>query len=65
MIQARGFHHEDSDDDDDDDFSDDEEQQTPLDEVDAFIFFVETIQGKVISFLYKFNIKASLLSKNA
>jgi hypothetical protein len=48
MIQARGFHHEDSDSDDDDDFSDDEEQQTPLDEVDPFIFFVETIQGKVI-----------------
>jgi hypothetical protein len=45
FAEARGFHHEDSDDDDDDDFSDDEEQQTPLDEVDAFIFFVETIQA--------------------
>jgi importin-7 len=48
MIQARGFHHEDSDDDSDDDFSGDEELQTPLDEVDPFIFFVKTIQGKVI-----------------
>ncbi|KAK3145078.1 hypothetical protein QOZ80_4AG0322730 [Eleusine coracana subsp. coracana] len=43
--EVRGFHHEDSDDDSDDDFSDDEELQTPLDEVDPFIFFVETIQA--------------------
>jgi hypothetical protein len=46
MIQVRGFHREDSEDDSDDDFSDDEELQTPIDDVDPFIFFVETIQGK-------------------
>lgn len=49
VIQARGFQlHDDDDDDDDsdDDFSDDEELQTPIDEVDPFIFFVETIQGR-------------------
>uniref|UniRef100_A0A453BSI4 Importin N-terminal domain-containing protein n=1 Tax=Aegilops tauschii subsp. strangulata TaxID=200361 RepID=A0A453BSI4_AEGTS len=46
--KARGFqlHDEDDDDDDsDDDFSDDEELQTPIDEVDPFIFFVGTIQA--------------------
>lgn len=51
VIQARGFqlHDEDDDDDDsDDDFSDDEELQTPIDEVDPFIFFVGTIQGREI-----------------
>ncbi|VAH31476.1 unnamed protein product [Triticum turgidum subsp. durum] len=37
------LHDEDDDDDDsDDDFSDDEELQTPIDEVDPFIFFVGT-----------------------
>nr|BAJ99987.1 predicted protein [Hordeum vulgare subsp. vulgare] len=48
LVQARGFqlHGEDDDDDDsDDDFSDDEELQTPIDEVDPFIFFVGTIQA--------------------
>lgn len=54
MIQVRGFHREDS----DDDFSDDEELQTPIDEVDPFIFFVETIQGKGF-----FNVWVHSLSK--
>ncbi|KQJ82085.1 importin beta-like SAD2 isoform X2 [Brachypodium distachyon] len=48
LVQARGFQLHDNDDDDndsDDDFSDDEELQTPIDEVDPFIFFVETIQA--------------------
>ncbi|CAN6270635.1 unnamed protein product [Urochloa humidicola] len=45
FAEVRGFHREDSEDDSDDDFSDDEELQTPIDEVDPFIFFVETIQG--------------------
>ncbi|CAM0905036.1 unnamed protein product [Alopecurus aequalis] len=47
LVQARGFqlHDEDDDDDSDDDFSDNEELQTPIDEVDPFIFFVETIQA--------------------
>ncbi|KAL6634387.1 hypothetical protein ACP70R_027058 [Stipagrostis hirtigluma subsp. patula] len=43
--EARGFQPADEDDDSDDDFSDDEELQSPIDEVDPFIFFVETIQG--------------------
>lgn len=47
IIQARGFQPADEDDDSDDDFSDDEELQSPIDEVDPFIFFVETIQGKL------------------
>uniref|UniRef100_A0ACD5UPG2 Uncharacterized protein n=1 Tax=Avena sativa TaxID=4498 RepID=A0ACD5UPG2_AVESA len=47
LVQARGFqlHDDDDDDDSDDDFSDNEELQTPIDEVDPFIFFVETIQA--------------------
>lgn len=44
FAEVRGFHREDSEDDSDDEFSDDEELQTPIDEVDPFIFFVETIQ---------------------
>jgi hypothetical protein len=47
MIQARGFQPADEDDDSDDDFSDDEELHSPIDEVDPFIFFVETVQGKL------------------
>ncbi|CAN6244311.1 unnamed protein product [Urochloa humidicola] len=43
--EARGFQPADEDDDSDDDFSDDEELQSPIDEVDPFIFFVETVQG--------------------
>jgi hypothetical protein len=47
MVQARGFQPADEYDDSDDDFSDDEELQSPIDEVDPFILFVETVQGKV------------------
>ncbi|XP_016482754.2 importin beta-like SAD2 [Nicotiana tabacum] len=46
--QAKAFRSHDSeeDDDSDDDFSDDDEElQSPLDEVDPFIFFVETIKA--------------------
>ncbi|KAL5542858.1 hypothetical protein UlMin_010568 [Ulmus minor] len=43
--QAKSFRPTDEDDDDsDDDFSDDEELQSPLDEVDPFIFFVDTVK---------------------
>ncbi|KAL5665390.1 hypothetical protein ACJX0J_025498, partial [Zea mays] len=42
--EARGFQPADEDDDSDDDFSDDEELHSPIDEVDPFIFFVETVQ---------------------
>ncbi|XP_059632843.1 importin beta-like SAD2 [Cornus florida] len=44
--QAKAFRSADSDDDDsDDDFSDDEDLQSPIDEVDPFIFFVDTIKA--------------------
>ncbi|XP_062223323.1 importin beta-like SAD2 [Phragmites australis] len=43
--EARGFQPADDDDDSDDDFSDDDELQLPIDEVDPFVFFVETVQG--------------------
>ncbi|KAK1299968.1 hypothetical protein QJS10_CPB13g00661 [Acorus calamus] len=42
--QAKAFHPNDEDDDSDDDYSDDENMQSPIDEVDPFIFFVETVQ---------------------
>ncbi|KDO50573.1 hypothetical protein CISIN_1g001585mg [Citrus sinensis] len=43
--QARAFRpHDEDDDDSDDDFSDDEELQSPIDEVDPFVFFVDTIK---------------------
>ncbi|GAB4834165.1 secondary alcohol dehydrogenase (SADH2) [Ancistrocladus abbreviatus] len=44
--QAKAFRLNDEDDDDsDDDYSDDEELQSPIDDVDAFVFFVDTIKG--------------------
>ncbi|XP_044479520.1 importin beta-like SAD2 isoform X2 [Mangifera indica] len=44
--QARNFRRNDEDyDDSDDDYSDDEELQSPIDEVDPFIFFVDTIKA--------------------
>ncbi|THF97629.1 importin beta-like SAD2 [Camellia sinensis] len=44
--QARAFRPNDDDDDDsDDDYSDDEELQSPIDEVDPFVFFVDTIKA--------------------
>ncbi|XP_023881797.2 importin beta-like SAD2 isoform X2 [Quercus suber] len=44
--QAKAFRPNDSDDDDsDDDYSDDEELQSPIDEVDPFIFFVDSIKA--------------------
>ncbi|XP_058753664.1 importin beta-like SAD2 [Vicia villosa] len=43
--QAKSFRPADDDDDDsDDDYSDDEELQSPIDEVDPFIFFVDTMK---------------------
>ncbi|KAJ0093010.1 hypothetical protein Patl1_26134 [Pistacia atlantica] len=48
--QARAFRPNDEDDDDsDDDYSDDEELQSPIDEVDPFIFFVDTIKAMQVS----------------
>ncbi|KAL3507171.1 hypothetical protein ACH5RR_032553 [Cinchona calisaya] len=44
--QAKAFRSNDDDDDySDDDFSDDEELQSPIDEVDPFVFFVDTIKA--------------------
>ncbi|KAM0916062.1 hypothetical protein ACQ4PT_010415 [Festuca glaucescens] len=56
LVQARGFqlHDDDDDDDSDEDFSDNEELQTPIDEVDPFIFFIETIQAVQASDLARF-----------
>nr|KJB37956.1 hypothetical protein B456_006G228100 [Gossypium raimondii] len=46
--QAKAFHPTDDDDSDsDDDFSDDEELLSPIDEVDPFVFFVDTVKGKM------------------
>lgn len=46
IMQAKAFRPHDSDDDDsDDDYSDDEELQSPIDEVDPFIFFVDMVKG--------------------
>ncbi|KAL4376405.1 hypothetical protein GQ457_02G042770 [Hibiscus cannabinus] len=45
--QAKAFRANDDDDDDDDsddDFSDDEELQSPIDEIDPFVFFVDTVK---------------------
>lgn len=45
--QAKDLRPNDEDDDDsDNDYSDDEELQSPIDEVDPFIFFVDTVKGK-------------------
>lgn len=45
--QAKAFrpHDEDDDDDSDFDYSDDEDLQSPIDEVDPFVFFVDTVKG--------------------
>ncbi|XP_042430616.1 importin beta-like SAD2 isoform X1 [Zingiber officinale] len=43
--QAKGFQSTDEDDETDDDYSDNDDTQSPIDEVDPFIFFVETVQA--------------------
>ena len=51
-MQAKAFRSTEFDDEDsDDDFSDDEELQSPIDDVDPFIFFVDTIKGKLLPFI--------------
>lgn len=47
LSQARSFRpaEDDDDDDSDDDYSDDEELQSPIDDVDPFIYFVDTVKG--------------------
>ena len=62
-VQAKSFRPDDEDDyDSDDDYSDDEEMQSPLDDVDPFIYFVDTIKG-MWSF-FKFDLICSKLSDN-
>ena len=47
--KTKTFRPNDEDDDDsDDDFSDDEELHSPIDEVDPFVFFVDTMKGMLI-----------------
>ncbi|KAJ8644036.1 hypothetical protein MRB53_005784 [Persea americana] len=43
--QAKAFQPNDEDDDSDEDYSDDEELQSPIDEVDPFVFFVDAVKG--------------------
>ncbi|KAJ8493720.1 hypothetical protein OPV22_015441 [Ensete ventricosum] len=43
--EARAFQSNYEDDDSDDDYSDDEVLQSPIDEVDPFIFFIDTVQA--------------------
>ncbi|CAI0452218.1 unnamed protein product [Linum tenue] len=44
--QAKAFRpHDEDDDDSDDDYSDDEELQSPIDEVDPFVFFMDAVQA--------------------
>lgn len=48
--QAKGLQPDDEDaDDSDDDYSDDESMQSPIDDVDPFIFFVETVKGMQVA----------------
>ncbi|CAF2122421.1 unnamed protein product [Brassica napus] len=60
--QAKSFRYVDEDDDDsDDDFSDDDEFQSPIDEVDAFVFFVDAIRAMQASDAQRFqNLNQSL-----
>ncbi|CAN8285361.1 unnamed protein product [Cochlearia groenlandica] len=60
--QSKGFRYHDEDDEDsDDDFSDDDEFQSPIDEVDPFVFFVEAIKVMQASDAQRFqNLNQSL-----
>lgn len=62
FLQAKAFrsNEEDDDDDTDDDFSEDEELQSPIDDIDPFIFFVDTIKGTSYS-VFISNLKEILL----
>ena len=49
QAKSYGYDDEDEDDDDSDDGSDDDDEfQSPIDEVDAFVFFVDAIRGTSI-----------------
>ncbi|KAL0322695.1 UNVERIFIED_CONTAM: Importin beta-like SAD2 [Sesamum angustifolium] len=61
--RARAFRSTESDDEDsDDDFSDDEELQSPIDDVDPFVFFVDIIK-KTLDLLFLYSLQSiSLVS---
>lgn len=60
--QAKALRRTDSEDEDSsDDFSDDEEIQSPIDSVDPFIYFLQAIKGKYLSFHLNLN-RSVLLS---
>ncbi|CAG7874900.1 unnamed protein product [Brassica rapa] len=61
QAKAFGYDDEDDNDSDDDDFSDEEEFQSPIDEVDAFVFFVDAIRVMQASDAQRFqNLNQSL-----
>ncbi|XP_077250457.1 importin beta-like SAD2 isoform X3 [Tasmannia lanceolata] len=47
--QAKAFQSNDEDDDSDEDYSDDEEMQSPIDEVDPFVFFMDSVKVMQVS----------------
>lgn len=50
FLQAKAFRADEEDDDDNTDvFSEDEDLQSPIDDIDPFIFFVDTIKGTLYS----------------
>ncbi|KAL3507176.1 hypothetical protein ACH5RR_032558 [Cinchona calisaya] len=59
--QAKTFRSNDDEDYSDDDFSDDEELQSPIDEVDPFVFFVDTVKALQASDPLRFQILSSTL----
>jgi hypothetical protein len=62
--QAKLFRPDDDDDDSDDDYSEDEELQSPIDEVDPFVFFVDAIKVIQASDLSRFQNLAQTLDLN-
>ncbi|XP_058093575.1 importin beta-like SAD2 isoform X2 [Magnolia sinica] len=58
--QAKAFQSNDDDDDSDEDYSDDEDLQSPIDEVDPFVFFVDTVKAIQVTDLARFQ---SLMQK--
>lgn len=64
-MQANAFRPDDEDDDDSDDgFSDDEELQSPIDEVDPFVFFVDTVKGEIEQFFYQLDWRFHFVQKH-
>ncbi|GAB2226832.1 hypothetical protein Droror1_Dr00008623 [Drosera rotundifolia] len=63
--QAKAFRPDDDDDDDsDEDYSDDDELQSPIDEVDPFVFFVDTMKVLQVSDSLRFQNLTQMLEFN-